>query len=131
MDRELDKVLLEEKQLEYKKVALAFLKELGLLRAWKIFLTEYNERRKFFKRPFNIENWYKVDKIDTIFGRTDFTAYLHAEYMKNYPTTITEMFRLYVKKLYGVKFPLGGPTNYDVEDYVKIDKISGRISIIL
>lgn len=131
MDREIDKVLLEEKQLEYKKVALTFLKELGLLRAWKIYLTDYNEKRKFFKRPFNAKNWYKVTRIDEIFGRTDFTAYLHAEHRKNYPVTITEIFRLYVIKLYGVKFPIGLQINYDIENYVKIDKMSGRISIRL
>lgn len=114
---------------EYRKIALRFLKEMGLFTAWKEYITVYLSKSKEIqsKTIFHY-NWYKVKNIDTIFGRSNFTRFLRTNYGIKYELTISDIFRIYVSKIYGDKYNFNVPLKYD--ENVEVNKKTGRIILI-
>ena len=74
--------------LEHKKIAIRFLKELGLLNAWKQYVSKYNHNYTIYK-------WYEKEYLDSVFGDTCFTSFLKKYGVEIY-TTISELFRYWV-----------------------------------
>ena len=96
MDRRADDDrVIDKNVIPAKKIAIRFIKEMGLFKAWK----EYIKSDKFY---INIWNDCKFTKIDEIFGYTNFTLYLHNKHKMNFNSTITYIFRYYLSVL---KFP--------------------------
>lgn len=86
----------EEKRFEEnKKICLRFLKETGLLKAWKDYLCCENI---YFKNEINLNNWYKLDYYACrAFGRSRFTEFLKTIKRKKIQggDRITYLFRKY------------------------------------
>ena len=87
-----------------KRLALRFLKEIGLLEAWKL----YTKKEKINKK------WYNKAFVDKIFGDSSFTYFLKIKYSIFLRTTITGLFRYYlieikeivIKDIISVKKPI-------------------------
>jgi len=112
------------KFLEYKKIAKRFLKELGLYNAWLIYLGA--EKAIAYKK-----SWYKKYYIDSIFGETLFTSFLHKAYGVRLEATISDIFRYYLIKNsinYVLNYPLRDCYIKEIEKVVDIDKCTGKIS---
>lgn len=62
-----DDRVIDKNVIPAKKIAIRFIKEMGLFKAWK----EYIKSDKFY---INIWNDCKFTKIDEIFGYTNFTC---------------------------------------------------------
>lgn len=89
-DRNIDRNVISEK-----KIAIRFIKEMGLFKAWK----EYVKSDKYY---LSLWNDCEFNKIDEIFGNSTFTMYLHYKYNVKFSSTITHIFRCYLSVL---KFP--------------------------
>ena len=76
-----------------KKLALRFLKEIGLLTAWKTYISYELSRGCYssFKKP-----WYYKKYVDSIFGESDFTFFIERNYRIFMGAPITEIFRYYL-----------------------------------
>ena len=87
----------------YKKIAVRFLKEAGLLHYWLEYI------RIPLKRA-SMSDWYKRKYIDSIFGMTDFTSWLKNKYEIVFPcgSYSSDLFRYFVRKNYpnldGIEF---------------------------
>ena len=82
----------EEKRLEEnKKICLRFLKETGLLKAWKDYICCKNSR------GIDLNNWYKTHYACRAFGRSGFTSFLRETKNKSVQGNdkITALFRKY------------------------------------
>ena len=77
--------------LEHKKIALRFLKELGLLSVWKRYIYGNIYRIKEYSHK-----WYKHECIDSIFGDSCFTSFLSQNYGIRVHTTVSELFRYWI-----------------------------------
>ena len=73
-----------------RKMALRFLKEIGLLNAWK----EYTNGSEYRKNT-----WHKKVHIDSIFGDANFTGFLSNRYGIRLKAPISNMFRYYLVSL--------------------------------
>ena len=82
----MQKTIENDEYLCHKKISLRFLKELGLLNAWK----------KYIKNHKNSKEWYKKAHIDSIFGDTCFTSFLMKKYGVKIRTTVSELFRYWI-----------------------------------
>ena len=119
---------------EGKKVALRFLKEAGLYTAWKEYISSDEKRKKYCSntpRQITTKDWYKKTNIDSIFGDTLFTNFLLNKYNLNFPSTISSLFRFYLRTIYGNKFSLKLPFYYDAinKTICTIDKETNNIHI--
>ena len=79
---------------ENRKIALRFLKEMGLFSAWKKYVRK--------KDSIDTTNWFKTKnaRIISIFGRTTFTLFIRKKYGIIIPNIIciSDMFRQYVSE---------------------------------
>jgi hypothetical protein len=80
---------------ENRKIALRFLKEMGLFSAWKKYVRN--------KDSIDATSWFKTKNasISSIFGRTTFTLFLRKKYGVTIPSRIiciSDMFRQYVSE---------------------------------
>ena len=101
MDRRTyDDRVIDKNVVSGKKIAIRFIKEMGLFKAWK----EYIKSDKFY---LGIWNDCEFTKIDEIFGYTTFTVYLRSKHKMKFNSTITHIFRYYLSVL---KFP---PTKFN------------------
>ena len=116
---------------EYRKIALRFLKEMGLFSAWKEYIIVYLPKSNSSQSKIIYRfNWYKVSHIDVIFGRSNFTYFLRTKYGIKYGTSISDIFRTYVSKIYGNKYSFNVNNTYDGGLIVKVNKETGRIILI-
>lgn len=88
---------------EYKKIALRFLKETGVLTQWHLYIhkkgycSDFNESKK----RLNNKNWYDVECVDRIFGRTLFTDFLEETSNLIFDGfSVSDLFRTYIRKNY-------------------------------
>lgn len=119
---------------EGKKVALRFLKEAGLYSAWKEYVTSDEKRKKYCRtspRALTVKNWYIKNYIDEIFGETLFTNFLLNKYNFHISSTISTVFRFYLRTIYGKKFrfKLRGDYESASRDLVIIDKETGNVNL--
>lgn len=110
---------------ENRKIALRFLKEMGLFSAWKEYV-----RKIGLKDSNYATNWFKTknDNISSIFGRTAFTFFLRNKYGISIPSRvicITDMFRQYVSEMtdIDVAYPSINP------NYFSVNKLSKTITV--
>lgn len=112
---------------EYKKVAIRFLKEAGLYKAWQDYLKyEENKSNSSFT---NKGDWYKTNCVDEIIGRSSFTFYLTKCKQFKLPINCVHIFRSYIRCMYGVDKYRMRFINSDNSSDVQIDKLSGTIKI--
>lgn len=88
-------------QEEYKKIALRFLKETGLINYWRKYISEdgYVSKCDGGVERITASNWYEVKHIDRVFGRTLITNFLKKNCgfeIKGY--SISDLFRTYLRK---------------------------------
>ena len=106
-----------------KRIAIRFLKELGLLNAWKQYVSKYSHNYTTYK-------WYEKDYLDSVFGDTCFTSFLKKYGVEIY-TTISELFRywvIYNEIPHTFKFKMLTLEKEFKQD-VDIDKTTGRMSL--
>lgn len=77
--------------LEHKKIAIRFLKELGLLNAWKQYISKH--RNQYVLKGYD---WYEKEYLDSVFGDSCFTSFLSLNYGVKIYTTVSELFRYWV-----------------------------------
>lgn len=83
-----------------KKIVLRFLKDLGLIQTWRIYL----RNSSFYKETVLTQRkWYEEKYIDRIFGNSDFTSFLRIKYKIYLNSTIADIFRFYLQELKLVK----------------------------
>lgn len=102
-------------QEEYRKIALRFLKETGLINYWRKYISEngYFSKSEGGVERLTASNWYEVTYIDRIFGRTFITKFLEKSCgfeIKGY--TISDLFRTYLRKNHTDEY------TYKCPDYV-------------
>lgn len=90
-----------EYQEEYKKIALRFLKEAGLLNYWRKYISSdgYCSKVEDNIERLTSSNWYKVKYIDRVFGRTLISEFLEKNCnldLKGY--SVSDLFRTYLRK---------------------------------
>jgi len=88
-------------QEEYRKIALRFLKETGLINYWRKYISEngYVSKCDGCVERLTASNWYEVEYIDRVFGRTSITKFLKKDCgfeIKYY--SISDLFRTYLRK---------------------------------
>lgn len=88
-------------QEEYRKIALRFLKETGLINYWRKYILEngYASKSEGGVERLTTSNWYEVIYIDRVFGRTVITDFLKENCgfeIKGY--SISDLFRTYLRK---------------------------------
>lgn len=107
-----------------KKIAMRFLKELGLLNAWKQYVSKHSHNYRERK-------WYEKDYLDSVFGDTCFTSFLSHNYGVKIYTTVSELFRywlIYNKMQHEFKFEMVTLEKEFKED-VFIDKTTKMMSL--
>ena len=92
-----------------KKIVLRFLKDLGLLQAWRIYI---NNSRYYKETVLMQRKWYEEKYIDRIFGNSDFTRFLRAKYSVYLNSTIADSGPMMVNYSFAigtpvVSFPVG------------------------
>ena len=98
---------------EYKKIALRFLKETGLLNHWRKYVSrgEHCSEYDGEDTQLNASNWYRVAYIDRVFGRTNFTCYLKDKCDCNISGySISDLFRAYLRKYYPEQYEYKCPS---------------------
>ena len=112
-----------------KKIVLRFLKELGLLHAWKSYVKTKHYSKVFLKT--DIKGLYEEKYIDRIFSRSDFTYFLRRKYGFRIHTSISNIFRFYVLETSTIdarELLRGDPYKADLD--VIIDKKTNTIKFI-
>ena len=113
-----------------KKIVLRFLKDLGLLQAWRIYISNSS----YYKETVLMQRkWYEEKYIDRIFGNSDFTRFLRAKYSVYLNSTIADIFRFYLRKLELIKpekMYISAYYSSDVCKDVIIDKKTNSIRFI-
>ena len=85
----MQKTIEDDKHLYHKKIAIRFLKELGLLNTWKQYISKNSHK-------YTEHKWYEKDYLDSVFGDTCFTSFLSKNYGVKIYSTISELFRYWV-----------------------------------
>lgn len=106
-----------EKYAEFKKVALRFIKELGLYSKWIEYLQKNGQ----------VKTWYKKVYIDNIFGHTSFTSYIDNRDVMKYNELISVMFRSYIAQIKRYDLELQLTANVD---NIRVDKDTRIVQII-
>jgi len=110
-----------------KKIVLRFLKDLGLLQAWRIYISN---SRYYKETVLTQRKWYEEKYIDRIFGLSDFTRFLRTEYKIDLNSTIADIFRFYLQELKLIKpekMYISAYYSTDVYKDVEIDKKTNNI----
>lgn len=103
--------MITAKQKLHRKIALRFLKETGLYKAWFDYI-----KSPIGKDFIGEKKWYDHEYIISIFGATRFTDYLAAKCGIKLNSAIYKYFRTYVELYYSDSF-----------DGEKYDKTFGRL----
>lgn len=91
---------------EFKKIALRFLKEAGLYKAFFKYIL-YNDL-DMSKTPY--KGWYDKKYINSIFGDTYFTQFIEKKYLnRDCGFTVTSLFKAYLEKKYPGRFKFSTP----------------------
>ena len=115
---------------EYKKIALRFLKEAGILAQWNRYVHNNGYCSDFNGKQLTNKNWYDVEQIDRIFGRTLFTDFLRKNCgMRVRFGSVSELFRAYVRKNYPNEFIFRCYSSVDRKEVVEAIEEAGTFNI--
>lgn len=85
---------------EYMRLAIRFLNDLGLLKAWGDYIEDRKENPRF-EEHHRSRHWSNKEKLRSVFGETKFTEYLEVHHniaFKSYQCAY-EVFETYCKLL--------------------------------
>ncbi len=106
--------------LDYKRIATRFLIDTNLYPLWKKYITKKGQ----------INTWYRVKTIDTIFGQTLFTKFIREAVGKHPIISISDTFRFYVRFMYKDKYVLKLPVSGRAEKLYWPNYYNNNFSII-
>ena len=115
---------------EYKKIALRFLKEAGVLTQWHLYIHKKGYCSDFNGKRMNSKNWYDVEFIDRIFGRTLFTDFLEeSSNLIIEGFSMSDLFRTYIRKNYPNEYHFRCP-NYVKKHIAEAIEKAGTFKIV-